>query len=656
MAGLRLPVLLLLVLALINPAWQRTVRVTSRPHLTILLDSSGSMGLPAAQSLTRGQQAAAALRSEPVRRELARFDHATVPFTRGLGEPPSPRTEPGGTDLALALQQVAARGGADPGPVLIVSDGAETEGQAQAAAAQLGAAGRSVFTAGVGPTRPSANVGPVAIQAPRTVRERQPVPVRALVRATGLSGAQPVHVQLDGKTIATLAATLSPDTVAAVKCQLPGLAAGMHVLTVKAPARSDEATAADNERSQLIEARRDVTRLVLLAGAPDPDYAALRRLLGRLPKLQTQAFVRLGPGRFLRQQGDKTAREAPNLPRLLREAHAVLLMNYPIGGEATALRGFVQGGGSLGWCAGRQATGAAALGPILPARLGSAYTPMLTPVAPPRTGSELGEVLLRAAPAPWWRGAPFLEGVTALSGVRPGADTVLPAAGGRALLVTGTFGTGATLLFGGAGTHRWLLSAEADEESRRLYEVFWQSVIGWLSQPREQRQLVVMLDPAIAPEGQPVRLLAACGQTGATLRAEISGAGQRLAVPLSPSASEPGRYAATVSALKPGKYSVRFVAQAGGAALSETRQLVIERGGVELSETVQQVGVLQAIAAAGRGRYAPLDQLASLLAQIPATPASQGVTQAEHPFRSGAVLGVAALLLCVEWWLRRRWG
>jgi len=233
---------------------------------------------------------------------------------------------------------------------------------------------------------------------------------------------------------------------------------------------------------------------------------------------------------------------------------------------------------------------------------------------------------------------------------------VVPAPGGRALLVTGTFGTGATLLFGGAGTHRWLLSAEADEASRRLYEVFWQSVVGWLSQPHEQRQLVVMLDPAVAPEGQPVRLLAACGQTGATLRAEISGAGQRLAVPLFPSAAEPGRYAATVSALKPGKYGVRFVAQTAGATLSETRELVIERGGMELSETVQQVGVLQAIAAAGRGRYAPLDQLASLLAQIPAAPVSRTGAQATHPFRSGAALAVVALLLCVEWWLRRRWG
>jgi len=374
LAGLRLPALVLLVLALINPAWQRTVRVTSRPRLTILVDTSGSMDLPAAQGLTRGQQAEAALRSDPVRRELARFDHVTVPFTRGLGEPPSPRAEPGGTNLALALQQVGARsGGGEPGPVLIVSDGAETEGQARTAAAQLAAAGCAVYTVGVGPTRPPANVGPLALQAPRTVRERQPVPVRALVRATGLSGAQPVQVQVDGRAIATLSAVLSPDTVAAVKCQLPGLAAGMHVLTVRTPARSGEATAADNERSQLIEARRDVTRLVLLAGAPDPDYAALRRLLRRLPKLQTQAFVRLGPGRFLRQQGDKTVREAPNLPRLLREAHAVLLMNYPVGAaEATALRGFVQGGGSLGWCAGRQATGAADLGPILPARLGSA--------------------------------------------------------------------------------------------------------------------------------------------------------------------------------------------------------------------------------------------------------------------------------------------
>jgi len=646
--ALRLAAMALLVLALINPAWRHLVRSETRPHLTFLLDASPSMALSAAPGLTRRQQAEAALASAPVQRALARFDHATTNLAGGLVPEPSGA----GTDLDLALRQAAT---AATGPIVIVSDGAQTHGDARAMAAGLRAAGRPVYTVGVGPTQPPANLGPIVIQAPRVVREKQPVPLRALIRSTDMTGAQPVQIALDGKTVATLSASLVPGATAAVKQQLPGLAAGVHLLTVTTPPRSDEATTADNTRSHLLEARRDETRLVLLAGAPDPDYAALQRLLGKLPKLQVQSFARLGPGRFLHRQGDKSDRQAPNLPRLLRDAHGVMLLNVPVSAaDASALRGFVQAGGSLGWFAGKQAN-AGPLASLLPISPAGAYVPVLTPVAPPRGGSELAQELLRGAPVPWWRNAPFLEGLAPVR-ARPGADTVLPSGSGQPLLVTGGMGAGATLACAGAGTYRWLLSPEADDTSHRLYDVFWQSVVGWLSQPREQRRLVVMLDPAIAPAGQPVRLLAACDLSAAKLTAEVRGVGPKLALPLTATGPEPGRYAATLSDLPPGKYSVRVTAQAGSTTLTETRPLVIEPGGIELAEPLQHVGDLQALAAAGGGSYAPLGELASLLAKVPSAPTRATTQRATHPFRAAVALGLVALLLCGEWWLRRRWG
>lgn len=649
LAGLRLSALVLIALALTNPIWQRRGHASARPRLTLLLDAS----LSVARDFARTQ---ATLQSPAVRQELARFDPLTLYFGDGLIAGPRAQPTARATDLSLALQQTLAR---DPrSPLVVVSDGAETAGDARATAARASAAGALVYTVGIGPTAPPPNVGPVAIQAPRVVREKQPVPMRALVRATGYSGAQPVQIEVDGKPSASLSAALSPVAVAAVKAQLPGLSAGYHLVTARTPARPDEATAADNVRNQIIEARRDETRVVLLAGAPDPDYAALQRLLARLPRLRAQAYVRLGQGRYLHQEKDLTNRQAPDLPKLLRDAHVVLLMNDPVGeSEASQLRRFVQDGGALGWLAGKAAT----LRSSLPAPASSAaFVAAPISVSAPVARGALGEQLAANTSPAWWRDAPFLAGYAPLS-PHAGAEVVLRARGNQALLVTGSFGTGATLMFGGAGTYRWLLSPEADEDSRRLYDAFWQTLIGWLSQPREQRRLVVIVDPAIAPEGQPVRLLAALsGATQAAVRVEIAelraGKPAVQTVPLSPSAEAPGRYLASVSGLPPGKYNVRFVAQVGSASLQETRQLVVEPGGPELAVLTRQEANLRAIAAAGKGAYAPIEQLAQLLARIPATAVTTPITQPSHPFRSAPILALIVVLLSVEWWLRRRWG
>ena len=64
----------------------------------------------------------------------------------------------------------------------------------------------------------------------------------------------------------------------------------------------------------------------------------------------------------------------------------------------------------------------------------------------------------------------------------------------------------------------------------------------------------------------------------------------------------------------------------------------------------------QALAAAGGGSYAPLGELASLLAKVPSAPTRATTQRATHPFRAAVALGLVALLLCGEWWLRRRWG
>jgi hypothetical protein len=656
LTALRLAALALIGLAAVNPSWQREVRRQQRPPLVVLVDASASMGLPGEGGRTRWQQVQEALQNAAVRRELQRFEAIIAPFGPGLIFPAPDRPTAQSTDIALALQQAQARYG--PQTMLVISDGAETAREdTRGHAARHRAAGGTVWTAGVGALEPPANVGPVALQAPRVAREKQPIPVRVLVRSQGYVGEQPLVLEVDGKPVARPTVALVPGGTAAVRQQLAGLAPGFHLLTAKAAPRAGEATEADNVRHQLVEVRRDETRIVLLAGAPDPDYAALRRLMARSPKTKLDSYARLGPGKFLHQRGEAVTREAPDLARLLREAHVLVLMGYPLpAAEAEAVRAFVTGGGALAWLAGKQSSGAGALGGVLPAEVGGLNT-VLTPAAAPTGDGPLAQQLAQATSASWWQGAPFLGGAAGLGNVRAGAEVALRGRSGQPLLVTAAAGVGAVLIFAGTGTQRWQLSPEADDNSRRLYEAFWGVVLGWLSQPRQQGRLVVMVDPPIAPAGRPVRLIAALsGLPEAKVQAEVTGPQTKLTVPLSPGGQDRGRYVGGLSALRPGTYSVRFTATAGPTRLQETRQLVIEPGGAELWETTQQAGELQAIAVAGGGQHAPVGQLAELLSRLPTAATATPVMRRLHPFRSAAALAVIVGLLSLEWWLRRRWG
>ncbi|MEI6502802.1 MAG: hypothetical protein WCP21_17470, partial [Armatimonadota bacterium] len=184
---LRALTLALTLMAVANPGWLRTVVETDRPRLVILRDVSASMDLAAAGGPTRRQQADSQLAADASAKALGRFEVTSLPFADGLAQ--SGRQV---TDLAKALRQASDL--YEPRSILVVSDGAETTGDARLAAAQQAARGIRVDVLGVGASIPPPDVGPVTLTAPRVVKEDQPFPLGVSVSVHGYTGPQALSV------------------------------------------------------------------------------------------------------------------------------------------------------------------------------------------------------------------------------------------------------------------------------------------------------------------------------------------------------------------------------------------------------------------------------------------------------------------------------
>jgi hypothetical protein len=285
----------------------------------------------------------------------------------------------------------------------------------------------------------------------------------------------------------------------------------------------------------------------------------------------------------------------------------------------------------------------------------------------PVADTPLGTDLLAATGATAWRGAPYLGGSSAVGGVRTDAQVVLRTRGGQPLLAVRPAALGRCLGFASDGTYRWVLSPEADEESRRLHRTFWSVVATWLAMPRDESQVVMLLDPPVAAFGQPARAIVQVSrafQPVARARVTVTVQGPRahLSLPCQPT-STPGRYQTALSHLQPGRYEVTAAATADQAlrtaqrALgSAQRTLVVEPGGAEVAQLTRQEGRLREMALRGGGEYVGLPELGGLLDRLPTAALSQPTTVAVRPFRSLWAF-LAILTLCAaDWFLRRRHG
>lgn len=655
---LRATLLAALLLAVANPAVRRSARVARQSEVLILLDASASMALPGTGTTTRWQEAQTALQHIRTPQSGAAARVSTRVFSAGmLADQTSAAPVGDTTDLALALQQLSAV--RSPASIVVVSDGAQTQGDAARAANRLRQRGVTVHAVGVGPTDPPPDGAILSVQAPLRVPERTAFTISVNVSVPATSSRRELLVSRADEVVRRV--PVAPDEPpTSVKASLPGLPAGTHLFTVSLPAVPGEATATNNQRSFFVEVVRDQLKLSVVAGSPSQEFANLRRVLADLPRTNLRSWASLSAGRYLVQTAGTSRPGTLSWSTVLSGCHVLVLADVEQRDtDAAAIRRFVREGGALALLGGRRGLSSGDWRDLA-AVSGGPYQDVPTGTGTPDAATRLGGELLQAIGRSAWQAAPHLAGTNAISAVNPDAEVVLRTRDGKPLLATRPYGLGRCLALATDGTYRWVLSPDADEDSRRLHRLFWTQLVAWLAQPRDDSQVVLMLDPPVVASGQPARALVQVSRghdpvAGAQVTIRASGAGAGVSLQATPT-TVPGRYQASLSQLAPGKHEVVAEAQAGQLLGTARGTLVVEPGGAEVSELTVQEGALKRIAAAGGGQYVGLDGLQQLLESALAGTETRELTRVTWPFRSLWAFLVVLTLCAADWLLRRRHG
>lgn len=678
---------LLVLLALWQPVVTAVLRQTGKPALAVLIDRSASMGLPAGSADGDREAQATQIARQTDRALKDRFRLRWYGFSEDAREvnPDSAASAAGNTGLGQALEQVLTQANSRPvSGVLIISDGVSTVGRDPVRVAV--ASPVPVFTVPVGPSDPVADVEVRRVRTNPTAFTGERLPVQVVLSSWGMAG-RTVRVQAkDHDTVlAEKDVQLAGErgTEQEVNLEVRPRAPGLTLLDVSAAGVRDSVPQNDH-RQIAVRVLDRKTRILVVAGHLDWDFAFLRRTLGADTSLAYTFLVQDRPGSWS-AYGEKRVTRPPEGTAELRDFAAVILLAAGEGGTPApfcdALAGFVREGGGLFLLGGTpRLTGSAGLGSlasVLPGRVGPDPLPQSRslPVTLTLEGQRHAATAVRDNPAeaaqlwaslpPLWRPQGSLE-------PNPEAKVLLtyrsPRAEQPAAMVVSYAGRGKVAWIYGQGIWRWGFLPAGSPTPNDLYPQFLLALARWLAEPAMRDQFQVAPGKLVYQNGEPVAFSASLWNTsyapisGARISVEVRSAADSSAAGRSfdlEAGGDPGRYDGEGSALAPGAYLYHAAAREAGSGRELGRaagRFWVEAMGPEYTRTWADRDQLAQIARASGGATAEPASLASLLDKIPRLARRQGRVREIDVWNHWLLFTSFVAVLSAEWFLRRRRG
>lgn len=697
---LRTAVLIGVLLALANPWFASEEKDPDAYRVVVLADTSASMtsrDLPGTSTRldwidqwlsSDNPDGLAALQSTQPAAEVFLFSDTIRPWD--LQALTSPMR--GNSGIGAALQEIAQSdpsGGTRPlGAVLLLSDGANIAGTPAIDSARILAAnGVPVSVIGIGESTSTGSLQ-VSIKKPRLALEFQAEDQISAELSNSLSRDVRGELRLfrgnqlmDSREL-TLAAGSVTEESFRVRGETPGTA------TYRVEWDSPEARLQSQLSSAfaIVETSPPpVFRLLLIADAAGWESRAWRLLANSSDTLIMDSLIRVDDERYLkrlfpRDHGlDANGQRAPETREMVESlpADAAFYMDYDgIIIDATAAHEQADNiGATLAEFAGQRGGGlllivaesnSSAL--QLPDPLRELFalrdaelvtTANVTPLAVepfPLFADQSGGALFSSPEPALPRGA-----VIAQEGrLSRAAQTPLFTRNGRLpILAIQAYGAGRTAVLGAEFLWRWQL---ADEQSATQFRELGTGLLSWLTAGRKQR-LTTPLNGRVLPFDAPVPLdVQLLGDDfSPRMDANVSAS---LTAPdgtvtrhrLQPVLEEPGRYQLPLEIDSPGAYTASYSAvMDDGTELTTEAWFAVENRSDELTRAGYNEQLLRDIARLTGGRftdYADADDSS----ELPIAAAIPTLQERVHWARSWPFLAILAILMVLEWWLRRRHG
>ncbi|MGE5216935.1 MAG: glutamine amidotransferase [Chloroflexota bacterium] len=696
-----------LIFFLFGPALidRRTTKL--RRPLTVLIDSSQSMGFPAKSKTAPGDKTPMS-RLDAVREKLTAgkeplidklnrdYDLRLIRFGTGL-EPIAPGSLAGlqpqdpGTRL-LELLQSAARDSAAQSAIVVFTDGI-TNGE-QKSLEGMAPLPVPVFAVGVGETEGFTDVRIAKLGAPEFAFRGREFKIDLTIQASGMKGKNvPLFFNRGKNLITSRPITIDADpfeqkvTLAFTPKDL-----GTHNFSVSIPAQPGEQITQNNQKEFKVEVQRDKIRVLTLSGSPAWNYRFLRMAMKQDPLIELVSFV------FLRTPTDTVdvpesqlslipfpiddifLEELKNFDVIVFDDFSYRAYFNPVYLER--VRDFVRDGGGLAMLGGTRAFDSggyadSALREVLPVELdGKGIFETRAPLQAQLTPAGKAHPITRLLPDPKaneeaWRNLPALTGMNRVRGVR--GETLLTAGGtnsasGEPLLAIGRFGKGRTLALMTDDSWRWNFIAVGNKESPQYHLKLVRQAMRWLAQEPSFEQ--VRLQPigrAQPGEKVAVKLHVLKDDFTPTRQASVqlrvfTPEGEPVLVPATAEAEE-GDYAGEFTPTREGTYRVEAEASLSGKTLGkDSTSFTAAYFYGEADDGLPRLDLLKQIAASSKGEYIPLDDwneksLEKIAARLESIAPSEIVEQRQTRLWNNLwPFTIILALLSVEWWMRRKWG
>jgi len=698
----------LLIFFLFSPGLvERRVTKLRRP-LTLLLDTSQSMGFPASPDQSQdgrpGKSRMDLVKEkllegkEPLIQRLARdydlrlYQFGTSLETIGPASLPQLAAQGRGSRLFEALRE-AGRDAGTQGGIILFSDGiANGENQSIGDFASFPL---PIFTVGAGETKGFTELRIADLSVPEFAFRGREVKLDFTIQAYGLAGnTVPLYFNRGRNLISSRPITIDRDpfeqrvTLTYIPKEI-----GPHSFTLSLPPQAGEQITQNNQRGFKINVRRDKIRVLTLSGSPSWNYRFLRIALKQDPSVDLVSFV------FLRAPTDSV--DVPEnrlslIPFPIDEIFLKELKNFDLVflddfsyrfyfniSYLEKLRDFVREGGGLAMLGGIRSFdsggyGVSPLREVLPVELdGKGRYQTGTRLRGVLTASGKAHPITRLLPDPQaneeaWKNMPPLTTFNRV--LRAKGEALLLAApngasGGPPLLTVGKFGKGRTLALMSDDIWRWNFIAVGGKKSPQNHLKLIRQAVRWLVQEPSFEQVQIRSIGGFRRPGEKmdfkVRVLKDdfTPAAHATLQLRIIGPeGEPLPLEVLPETEE-GEYSAEFTPTREGSYRLEAEAHLAGIPLGRDRKnfLVAFPYG-ETEDGRPRPDLLKQIAKVSRGEFIPISEwnensLKRIAAKLESLTPSEIVERRQiQLWNTPWIIALILLLLGSEWWLRRSWG
>jgi uncharacterized membrane protein len=688
LAGIRVFAVALVAFCLARPTLELSSAVPQRNFVGVLVDDSRSMtisdldGRPRAdlvrQLIARDSALVRAL-SDRFQLRFFRFGGSTS----RLEDPSSLQFADEWTRLSPAvvrareeLAQVPLAG------LVVLTDGAENPLIPVDSLQEVAPRQVPLYVVGIGQERFDKDVEIIDLQGPVSVLQGSTMAIDLTINQSGFGGRTVrVVAEESGRILTTREVALERGGATHVRLQVPAPEPGVRTLRFSIAPQPGEIIAENNRRDLVTTVRVGPDRILYYEGEPRFELKFVRRAVADDPNIRLVTLLRTAKDKYLRLGIEDSLELVNGFPRTREELFAyrgVILGSV----EASALTVeqlrmladfvSVRGGGLL-VLGGRRALAEGgysetALSRVLPVNLGTADTTYLDSVAILPTMAGIDEPALQlltddTATANRWRTLPRLTMVNRVTGIKPGAVTLLESeVQGRRIPVLAwhRFGRGKAIAFAVQDSWLWQMHADIAVEDE-THETFWGQMLRWLVRDAPDR-LTVAVGADRVPVGEPVTI----GVNAGNQRFDAVNSDQVTARVTAPT-GQISEIPVPWSGIRDGFYQVPFVPEVAGRYDIEvearnprdsSRQLAtasftVGDSEAELRGAAMQAARLREMASRSGGRFYTPATIGSLPQDIAMSGSGITVTESRDLWDMPVVFLLLMGLLGTEWGYRR---